>query len=60
MKNLGSESKVIHSFPDFFVIQNGKNGQNFHFEVGNVIQNGKNSKSFHFEVKKSIQNGKNR
>lgn len=42
IKNLGSESKVIHSFPGFFVIQNGKNGQNFHFEVGKVIQNRKN------------------
>ena len=31
-ENLGSESKVIHSFLDFFVIQNGKNRQNFHFE----------------------------
>ena len=51
MKNLGSESKVIHSFPDFFVIQNGKNGQNFHFEVGKVIQNGKNGQNFHFEIK---------
>lgn len=33
IKNLGSESKVIHCFPDFFVIKNGKNGQNFHFEI---------------------------
>ena len=43
IKNLGSESKVIYSFPDFFVIQNGKNRRNFHFEVENSIQNGKNS-----------------
>lgn len=42
IKNLGSESKVIYSFPDFFVIQNRKNRQNFHFEVKNSIQNGKN------------------
>jgi len=42
IKNLGSESKVIYSFPDFFVIQNGKNSQNFHFEIRKVIQNGKN------------------
>ena len=34
IENLGSESKVIHSFLDFFVIQNGKNSQNFHFENG--------------------------
>ena len=33
IKNLGSESKVTHSFPDFFVIQNGKNRKNFHFEI---------------------------
>ena len=59
IKNLGSESKVIRSFPDFFVIQNGKNGQNFHFEVGKVIQNAKNSQNFHFEGRKVIQNGKN-
>ena len=59
IKNLGSESKVIHGFPDFF-IQNGKNSQNFYFETRKVIQNGKNSQNFHFEVKKSIQNGKNR
>ena len=31
IENLGSESEVIHSFLDFFVIQNGKNRRNFHF-----------------------------
>ena len=51
---------MIRGFPDFFVIQNGKNGQNFHFEVRKIIQNGKNGKNFHFEVRKTIQNGKNR
>ena len=50
IKNLGGGSKEIHSFPDFF-IQNGKNRQNFHFEVRKVIQNGKNSQNFHFEFK---------
>ena len=41
-KNLGTESKVIRVFPDFFVIQNGKKGQNFQFEIIKVVQNGKN------------------
>ena len=41
-RNLGSESKVIRGFLDFFVIQNGKRGQNFQFEVRKVVQNGKN------------------
>ena len=41
-KNLGTESKVIRVFPDFFVIQNGKRGQNFQFEIIKVVQNGKN------------------
>ena len=53
-KNLGTESKVICGFPDFFVIQNGKNGQNFQFEVRKLIQNGKNSQNFHFEIRKLI------
>ena len=50
-KNLGTESKVIRVFPDFFVIKNGKNSQNFHFEIRKVIQNGKNGQNFHFEIK---------
>ena len=40
-------------FPDFF-IQNGKNDQNFHFELEKVIQNGKKGQNFHFEVRKVI------
>lgn len=49
-ENLGGGSKEIHSFPDFF-IQNGKNRQNFHFEIGKVIQNRKKGQNFYFEIR---------
>ena len=47
-----------HSFPDFFIKQNGKNSQNFHFGKKKRVQNGKKSQNFHFEKKKRVQNGK--
>lgn len=67
IKNLGRESnskiefvELAHSFPDFFIKQNGKNSQNFHFGRKKRVKNGKNSQSFHFEKKKRVQNRKNR
>ena len=50
-RNLGSESKMIRSFPDFFIIQNGKKDQNFHFEKKKRVKNGKNSQNFHFGLR---------
>ena len=66
-RNLGRESgskidfvESAHSFPDFFIIQDEKNSQNFQFENKKRVQNGKNSQNFHFEKKKRVQNEKNR
>ena len=50
-RNLGNESKVIRSFPDFFIIQTEKKDQNFHFEKKKRVKNGKNSQNFHFGIK---------
>ena len=64
-RNLGrmSVSKIdfiesARSFPDFFIKQNGKKGQNFQFGKKKRVQNGKNSRNFQFGKKKRVQNGK--
>jgi len=58
-KNLGRVSdlkinfvELDRSFPDFFINQTGKKGQNFHFGIGKVVQNGKKGQNFQFGKKK--------
>ena len=64
-RNLGRESgskidfvESAHSFPDFFIIQDEKNSQNFQFGKRKRIQNGKNSRNFQFGKKNRVQNGR--